>query len=117
MHAFPLNTITMDLRQKVKRVRPGANVVQRLKRARSMLAKLQKKASMRLTQMQDIGGCRAVVTTIDEVYALREQYRKTSHCMFWSTKTTTSRTQSLPATGVCTWSIAFRAVGTPSTSS
>jgi ppGpp synthetase/RelA/SpoT-type nucleotidyltranferase len=36
--------------------------------------------------MQDIGGCRAVVTTIDEVYALREQYRKTSHCMFWSTK-------------------------------
>ena len=76
MHAFPLNTITMDLRQKVKRVRPGANVVQRLKRARSMLAKLQKEASMRLTQMQDIGGCRAVVTTIDEVYALREQYRK-----------------------------------------
>ena len=62
MHAFPLNTITMDLRQKVKRVRPGANVVQRLKRARSMLAKLQKEASMRLTQMQDIGGCRAVVT-------------------------------------------------------
>jgi ppGpp synthetase/RelA/SpoT-type nucleotidyltranferase len=76
VHAFPLNTITMDLRQKVKRVRPGANVVQRLKRARSMLAKLQKEASMRLTQMQDIGGCRAVVGTIDEVYALREQYRK-----------------------------------------
>jgi ppGpp synthetase/RelA/SpoT-type nucleotidyltranferase len=76
MHAFPLNTITMDLRQKIKRVRPGANVVQRLKRARSMLSKLQKEASMRLTQMQDIGGCRAVVTTIDEVYALREQYRK-----------------------------------------
>lgn len=31
---------------------------------------------MRLTQMQDIGGCRAVVATIDEVYALRELYRK-----------------------------------------
>lgn len=76
LHAFPLNTITMDLRQKVKRVRPGANVVQRLKRARSILAKLQKESSMRLTQMQDIGGCRAVVETIDEVYALREQYRR-----------------------------------------
>lgn len=76
MHAFPLNTITMDLRQKVKRVRSDANVVQRLKRARSILAKLQKEASMRLTQMQDIGGCRAVVGSIDEVYVLREQYRK-----------------------------------------
>jgi ppGpp synthetase/RelA/SpoT-type nucleotidyltranferase len=76
LHAFPLNTITMDLRQKVKRVRPGANVVQRLKRARSILGKLQKEASMRLTQMQDIGGCRAVVETLEEVYALREQYRR-----------------------------------------
>lgn len=76
LHAFPLNTITMDLRQKVKRVRPGSNVVQRLKRARSILAKLQKESSMRLTQMQDIGGCRAVVESIDEVYALRELYRR-----------------------------------------
>jgi len=41
-----------------------------------MLAKLQKEASMRLTQMQDIGGCRAVVETIDEVYALRQRYLK-----------------------------------------
>jgi ppGpp synthetase/RelA/SpoT-type nucleotidyltranferase len=31
---------------------------------------------MRLTQMQDIGGCRAVVNTIDQVYALRDLYRK-----------------------------------------
>lgn len=76
LHAFPLNTITMDLRQKVKRIRADAIVVQRLKRARSMLAKLDKETSMRLTQMQDIGGCRAVVATIDEVYALRERYRK-----------------------------------------
>ena len=76
IHAFPLNTIKMDLRQKVKKRRGSAHVVQRLKRARSILAKLQKEASMRLTQMQDIGGCRAVVPTIDDVYALREQYRR-----------------------------------------
>lgn len=31
---------------------------------------------MRLTQMQDVGGCRAVVETIDQVYALRDQYRR-----------------------------------------
>ncbi len=31
---------------------------------------------MRLTQMQDIGGCRAVVSTLDDVYALRNLYLK-----------------------------------------
>lgn len=76
VHAFPLNTVTMDLRQKIRRVAPGALVVQRLKRARSILSKLTKESSMRLTQMQDIGGCRAVVETIEEVYALRDQYLK-----------------------------------------
>lgn len=76
VHAFPLNTATMDLRQKVKRVAPGALVVQRQKRARSILAKLAKESSMRLTQMQDIGGCRAVVNTLDDVYKLRELYLK-----------------------------------------
>lgn len=76
IHAFPLNTVTMDLRQKVKRVAPGSLVVQRLKRARSILAKLAKESSMRLTQMQDIGGCRAVVNSIDEVYAIRGLYKR-----------------------------------------
>lgn len=76
VHAFPLNTVTMDLRQKVKRVAPGALVVQRLKRTRSILSKLAKESSMRLTQMQDVGGCRAVVESIDQVYALRNQYRR-----------------------------------------
>lgn len=75
-HAFPLNTITMDLRQKVNRIHKSALVVQRLKRTKSILGKLALKSSMRLTQMQDIGGCRAVVATIDDVYALRNQYRK-----------------------------------------
>lgn len=75
-HAFPLNTITMDLRQRVNRVLPTALVVQRLKRTRSILAKLSKESSMRLTQMQDIGGCRAVVETVDEVFQLRDAYRR-----------------------------------------
>ncbi|MDB5812974.1 MAG: hypothetical protein JWN23_91 [Rhodocyclales bacterium] len=76
IHAFPLNTITTDLRQKVNRILPTALVVQRLKRTRSILAKLSKKSSMRLTQMQDIAGCRAVVETIDQVYSLRDAYKR-----------------------------------------
>lgn len=66
----------MDLRQKVNRLGQQALVVQRLKRSRSILAKLRAQPSMRLTQMQDIGGCRAVVATIDEVYALRDEYQR-----------------------------------------
>lgn len=76
VHAFPLNAVTMDLRQKIRRTCPAALVVQRLERARSILSKLSKESSMRLTQMQDIGGCRAVVDTIDQVYQIRDQYRR-----------------------------------------
>ncbi|HEY6895695.1 MAG TPA: RelA/SpoT domain-containing protein [Rhodocyclaceae bacterium] len=75
-HAFPLNTITMNLRQKVNRLHQAGLVVQRLKRTRSILAKLVREPSMRLTQMQDIGGCRAVVESIDDVYALHEKYKQ-----------------------------------------
>lgn len=74
-HAFPLNSITIGLKDKVNRLKLSALVVQRLKRSRSILSKLSRD-SMRLTQMQDIGGCRAVVPTISDVYALREQFRR-----------------------------------------
>lgn len=72
-HAFPLNTITVSLKGKVTRLRLNAVVVQRLKRSRSILSKLLRD-SMRLTQMQDIGGCRAVVPSIEDVYSLRDKF-------------------------------------------
>lgn len=50
-------------------------MVERLKRTRSILAKLVKRGSMRLTQMQDIGGCRAVLDSIEQVYQLAESYK------------------------------------------
>ena len=74
-HAFPLNTITVSLKGKVTRLRLKAVVVQRLKRSRSILSKLSRD-SMRLTQMQDIGGCRAVVPSIEDVYSLRDKFYK-----------------------------------------
>ncbi|UPG86384.1 RelA/SpoT domain-containing protein [Luteibacter aegosomatis] len=73
-HAFPLNSMTMDLKQKVKRVNPQGLVAQRLKRAKSIVGKLLFKPSMRLTQMQDIGGCRAIVGSLEDVYKLKELY-------------------------------------------
>lgn len=73
-HALPLNTMQMDLRQKVKRISANTIVVQRLKRTRSILGKLSREPSMRLTQMQDIGGCRVVVNSIKDVYKIRDAY-------------------------------------------
>lgn len=73
-HTFPLNSITVALRQKSRRIYNDALVVQRLKRARSILAKLIREPSMRLTQMQDIGGGRAVLDSVDSVYRLKESY-------------------------------------------
>src|SRR5260370_40020626 len=57
-HRYPLHAITMSLRARVRRFDKGALVVQRSKRLASIMPKLQR---MRLTQIQDIGGCRAVV--------------------------------------------------------
>lgn len=75
-HNFPLNTLAVDLKQKVRRVDPSALVARRIKRARSIIAKLRKEQGMRLTQMQDIGGCRAVVNDIESVYRLKDLYIK-----------------------------------------
>jgi len=75
-HGFPLNTITVDLKQKVNRIDPDGHVVRRLKRSRSIIAKLAKESSMRLTQMQDVGGCRAVLSSIDAVYDVKNLYLK-----------------------------------------
>lgn len=73
-HSFPLNTVTVDLKQKASRIDPNSHVVRRLKRSRSIISKLWKESSMRLTQMQDIGGCRAVLSSIEAVYDVKNRY-------------------------------------------
>lgn len=73
-HTFPLNSITVVLKQKAQRIQKDALVVQRLKRVRSILSKLIREPHMRLIQMQDIGGCRAVFDNIDSVYNLKDSY-------------------------------------------
>ncbi len=60
-HSAPLQTIKMLLKMRAKHVDPQATVAQRLKRLSSIRAKLQREASMRFMQMQDVGGCRAIV--------------------------------------------------------
>lgn len=77
IHAFPLNTFQMRLRLSATRVYKNAIVAQRLKRLSSIEFKLGRFPSMRLSRMQDIGGCRAVVRTPAEVRRLAQDYKST----------------------------------------
>ena len=62
-HAYPMHATLITLRRHAVNVDPGAIVVQRLKRRPSIIKKLERFSSMKLDRMQDIGGCRAVVST------------------------------------------------------
>lgn len=73
-HSYPLNAIQVNLRNHARKVDPGFLVAQRLKRFSSIESKLFRLSDMKLSQMQDIGGCRAVVDTIKEVQQLHDSY-------------------------------------------
>lgn len=73
-HAYPLKVVTDNLRHNNK----NAIVVQRLKRLDSILNKLKRFPKMSLYRMQDLGGCRIIVNSIEEVYRALNKY-KNSH--------------------------------------
>jgi len=78
-HAYPLNSVQVNLRSRVARVAPGALVVQRMKRFSSLMNKLARQPRMSLSQMHDLGGCRAIfddVAAIDEIVALYRPRRQ-----------------------------------------
>jgi hypothetical protein len=77
-HAFPLNTFQVGLRTKARQVDENALVAQRIKRLSSIEYKLERFPTMNMSQMQDIGGCRAVVSNVAHVRALLEVYQKSS---------------------------------------
>lgn len=66
-HSFPMQIIYVHLK---KSAPENSIVAQRLKRIYSITQKLCRFPNMSLTSMQDIGGCRVIVNSIDEVYAL-----------------------------------------------
>lgn len=76
-HAYPINTFQATLRQKLKPIDPKAIVAQRLKRTPSIINKLQRFEGMKLARMQDIGGLRAVVSTVGKVRSLEAKYKTT----------------------------------------
>jgi ppGpp synthetase/RelA/SpoT-type nucleotidyltranferase len=73
-HGFPLNTFQTTLRNKGRIVDPDVIVAQRIKRLSSIELKLRRFPTMTLSQMQDIGGCRAIVSSVDDVVRLVKFY-------------------------------------------
>jgi ppGpp synthetase/RelA/SpoT-type nucleotidyltranferase len=70
-HQYPLIKATNGLRSTVKTTGAPVRVSQRLKRFATMLHKLKREPTVRLSQMQDIGGCRAILPSRDHVRAVQ----------------------------------------------
>src|SRR3989339_1504482 len=75
IHIHPLNVFRMSLDKKSKSISNDALISQRLKRAPSIISKLKIQKNMSLSQMQDIGGLRVVMNSLDEVYKLKDMVR------------------------------------------
>jgi hypothetical protein len=75
-HNYPLNTFQVTLRRKARAIDADVLVAQRIKRLTSILYKLQRFPEMKLTQMQDIGGCRAIVKNVRLVDELVRSYER-----------------------------------------
>jgi ppGpp synthetase/RelA/SpoT-type nucleotidyltranferase len=73
-HSFPLNTFQTTLRDKAHRVDPDALIAQRIKRLPAIISKLLR-GKFKLSEIQDIGGCRAVVSSVARVQRLVTAYR------------------------------------------
>lgn len=74
LHGYPLQALYSTLRNRAQKIHADVLVGKRLKRMPSIIAKLRRFERMQLSQMQDLGGCRAVVPTIDLVLKLTRLY-------------------------------------------
>ena len=75
-HSYPLNTFKVTLRRKTHDVDSNGLVAQRIKRMSSIELKLERFKTMQMTQMQDLGGCRAIVSTTAQVRSLLRRYEQ-----------------------------------------
>ncbi len=72
IHKYPLHVFKVRLKLVSEKIDPDALTVQRLKRLPSIIFKLQRRyngkdPTMKLSQMQDIAGCRAVMSNMELV--------------------------------------------------
>jgi len=77
-HGYPLNTFQINLRHASRRFDSAPLIAQRTKRLSSIATKLARFPNMKLSQMQDIGGCRSVLHSISAVRQLDQFYARLS---------------------------------------
>ncbi len=75
-HNYPLTSLQKTLTRKAKLIDGNAVTAKRLKRLISITEKLKAAKTMRLSAMQDIGGCRAIVSDVAQVNLLKDSYLK-----------------------------------------
>lgn len=74
-HAYPLQKASANLRSYMRNV-PDARVSQRLKKFATIVDKLARFEGMKLSRMEDIGGCRVVVPDMDVSRELARRLKK-----------------------------------------
>lgn len=75
-HQYPLVKATMGLRSMVRTEGCRVEVSQRLKRAPTILDKIHREPTLQLGNMQDIGGCRAVLANVDELRRVERRLKR-----------------------------------------
>jgi hypothetical protein len=75
-HNRPLEIARATLEFRAKSINPNPTIGARLKRAESIRGKLFREPTMKLSKMQDIGGCRVILRDMKEVEDLVALYAK-----------------------------------------
>ena len=99
-HAYPLTKATMGLRSVVLTEGCQLEVSQRLKRMATILDKLVREPTMQLANMQDVGGCRAILASIAEVRRVERRLKSNRPPVRYSDYITTPRTSGYRAVHV-----------------
>ena len=80
-HNYPLQILRNKLRRESLKIDPNSITVKRLKRSVSIIRKLsdskkEGQGNIKLSRMQDIGGCRSVLSTVSQCELLLDVFLK-----------------------------------------
>ncbi|HTZ42408.1 MAG TPA: hypothetical protein VMB79_00965 [Jatrophihabitans sp.] len=76
LHQKPLVKANNGLRSMVRTCGAEVRVTQRLKRMATILDKLKREPTLPMHKMQDVGGCRAVLDSIEEIRRVEARIRR-----------------------------------------
>lgn len=75
-HQYPLAKANNGLRSMIETEKCPVEVSQRLKRFVTIIDKLQREPTLALSKMQDIGGCRAILGSVEEIRRVEHRLKR-----------------------------------------